>query len=197
MDFADQLRALAARHYRARAALRKSTSSVLMGSGGGGDPLALGTLTVQPLGEPATDPDIPRPVPATVGSDLEPLGSSLPGTARPGEPLDLTLFWRARTPLPKSYTTLVHVADAAGEVVAQADGLPAGGRRPTTSWRPGEVIVDARRLDLPPDLPPGDYTVLAGLYDANDPTYPHLPVTVDGVMREDGRVPLGALAVHP
>jgi hypothetical protein len=162
------------------------------------DPLALGSLVVQPLGAAMTAaPEIPRPVTATLGGELALLGSNLPATAPPGASLGLTLYWQAHATPPTSYSTLVHLLDGAGNVVAQADGPPAGGSRPTTSWRPGEVIPDTRRLDLPADLPPGDYTVLAGLYDAGDSAYPRLPATVDGARREDGRVPLGTLAVGP
>ncbi|HIE39771.1 MAG TPA: hypothetical protein EYP77_12045 [Anaerolineae bacterium] len=51
-----------------------------------------------------------------------------------------------------------------GRIVAQSDGVPAGWTRPTTGWLPGEYIVDTRVLTLPPDVPPGVYTLQTGLY---------------------------------
>ena len=130
-------------------------------------------------------------MPVGMNAGVALLGSDLPATAPAGD-LPLTLYWRTNAQLPLAYTTLIHVIDAAGKVVAQSDGQPA---RPTTSWRAGEVIADRRTVTLPAALPPGAYTVLAGLYDAADPAYPRLAATVDGVARADGRVPLGLLRV--
>jgi len=40
-----------------------------------------------------------------------------------------------------------------------------GWRRPTPTWRPGEVISDRYGVWLPPDLPPGRYALVLGFYD--------------------------------
>jgi hypothetical protein len=48
--------------------------------------------------------------------------------------------------------------------VAQADGVPVAGRYPTSSWSPGERIVDARVLALPANPATGGYRILVGLY---------------------------------
>jgi len=50
--------------------------------------------------------------------------------------------------------------------VAQADGPPCNGRYPTTAWAAGEKLQDAHPLVLPPNLEPGEYHLLVGLYDA-------------------------------
>ena len=34
-----------------------------------------------------------------------------------------------------------------------------------TGWLPGEIIVDEHVLSLPDDAPPGDYALIAGMYD--------------------------------
>mgnify|MGYP006883662144 CR=1 FL=1 len=59
----------------------------------------------------------------------------------------------------------VFLLDAAGALRAQHDGFPAGGDRPTSAWTPGEIVFDAHSIRLPADLPPGEYTVIVGLYD--------------------------------
>jgi hypothetical protein len=162
-----------------------------------GEPIHLPGPRVEPLPPAITEvPSLSRPVTATLGAeDIELLGSDLPEQAAPGEALTPTLVWRARTTSAnRAYTVLLHLVDADGNVVAQGDGLPV---RPTTSWRRGEVVSDERLVVLPADLPAGTYTVLVGLYDATDPAYPRLPVTVDGVPRDDGRVPLGTIAIGP
>jgi hypothetical protein len=154
----------------------------------------VGSGGITRLPQPVTEPPVlSRPITATVGTGLlQLLGSDLPASAAAGMTLPVTLAWRAVGTPSQALTTLLHVVDGAGLVVAQADGAP---DRPTTSWRSGEVITDTRRLTLPADLAPGDYTVLAGLYDAADPAYPRLPTMIDGVRRIDGRVPLGTIEV--
>ncbi len=76
--------------------------------------------------------------------------------------LAVTLVWQAQTPLSENYTAYVHLLDEAGELVAQLDRPPAG--YPTSDWRVGELIQDSYRVPLPPDLPPGRYTVQTGFY---------------------------------
>ena len=38
----------------------------------------------------------------------------------------------------------------------------------TASWQTGDSIVDKHGLLIPSDLPAGDYTLIAGLYDISD-----------------------------
>ncbi len=188
-----------------------------------------GEVEITPLGPPVTTvPEIPRPVDARLGTAIQLLGSDLPESARPGEPLPFALTWRADARVPEAYAVLVHVvrlADVTGEdagatavqgadaaialneadppieadapIAAQADGPPAGGARPTTSWRPGEVITDPREIPLPADLAPGRYVVLIGLYDPDDPGFARLPAELGGSARPGGRVPIGVLTVGP
>ena len=73
-----------------------------------------------------------------------------------------------------SYTGFVHLLDAGGQIVAQDDHGPLQNQYPTTQWVGGEVVEDRYVLRLPPDLPPGEYTLEIGLYDANRPGLPRL-----------------------
>ena len=50
----------------------------------------------------------------------------------------------------------MQLLDANGVPRAQADAVPVSGRRPTTSWLPGEILTDPYTLQLPADLPAGD-----------------------------------------
>ncbi|MBI4320819.1 MAG: hypothetical protein HY675_20190 [Chloroflexi bacterium] len=84
--------------------------------------------------------------------------------ARPGDTLRLTLFWEALDSTDADYTAFVHLANAAGQPVAQSDGQPAGGRFPTSIWEPGELVPDEREIKLPANLPPGRYQLKAGMY---------------------------------
>jgi hypothetical protein len=100
----------------------------------------------------------------------------LPCPVRPC-PATLRLVWEAAVPLERSWTVFVHLVGREGQILAQADGLPAGGLFPTTSWAPGERIVDERRVQPPVPLPPQPLRLLIGLYD---------PGTGERVLQEDG-----------
>ncbi len=107
-------------------------------------------------------------------------------TGEPGELL-LTLYWRsAGDVIPENYSVFVHLVDEAGEIVAQADGIPVQGLRPTIGWREGEVIADSYRLTLPPELSSGAYQLYVGLYNPADGV--RLPVVVEDALQPDGRL---------
>ena len=40
-----------------------------------------------------------------------------------------------------------------------------GGRHPTTTWVPGEVVVDAYEIPIRADAPPGAHVIEVGMYD--------------------------------
>ncbi|HSJ59300.1 MAG TPA: hypothetical protein VLC95_19095 [Anaerolineae bacterium] len=83
-----------------------------------------------------------------------------------GERVPLVLYWQANQPQPRYQATVfVHLLDASGKRYAQDDGPPLGGVQPMTHWVPGEVLPDRRVLELPQDLAPGRYLLVAGLYD--------------------------------
>lgn len=88
--------------------------------------------------------------------------------------LPVTLFWEARSKPAADYTVFVQVLDAAGRRVAGWDSQPLHGYLPTSGWPPGEVVRDRLAVPLPADLPPGRYTVIAGMYDLA--TLERLPV---------------------
>jgi len=80
--------------------------------------------------------------------------------------LELALYWRADAPVKGNYTVFTQLFDAAGAMIAQQDNVPVRGSAPTTTWQPGSVVRDPYRLTLPPDAPPGPYTLHVGMYDA-------------------------------
>ncbi|HRO89269.1 MAG TPA: hypothetical protein PLC06_02115, partial [Promineifilum sp.] len=92
-----------------------------------------------------------------------------PGEARPGDVIQARLVWSADATPARAYKVFLHLLDEAGNVVAQHDGEPAGGSRPTTTWAAGEQVIDNHGVLLPSGLPSGDYTLRLGLYDALDP----------------------------
>jgi hypothetical protein len=102
------------------------------------------------------------------GNEIALLGYDVPSTARPGNPLEFTLYWQAEARPARDYTVFVHLLDGAGKLVAQADGQPLEGRYPTALWEAPEALADRRSLALPADLAPGEYALRVGLYDLGD-----------------------------
>lgn len=93
-----------------------------------------------------------------VGYDLSPTD------LQAGQPVTLTLHWQAGEPWSQRARVFVHLLDTDDNIVASADSEPGGGRLPTTSWLPGEYLVDAHATQLPADLPPGEYRWEIGFY---------------------------------
>ncbi len=85
--------------------------------------------------------------------------------ARAGQTLPVDLVWQATSLTSTSYRVFVHLRDAAGNIRSQADSIPNNWTRPTTSWLPGEYLVDHHDLALSPNIAPGSYDLFVGLYD--------------------------------
>lgn len=82
-----------------------------------------------------------------------------------GRALVLTLYWQALEAPDRDYTSFVHLLDGRGERVAQSDAQPDwDGPVPTSTWRPGEVVKDVRRLALPGFLDQPPYRLWVGWY---------------------------------
>lgn len=91
-----------------------------------------------------------------------------------GGTLQLTLYWSTDKPIPESYIVFAHVAH--GETHTQHDGIPANGTRPTSAWRPGELVEDRHIIEIPAWLPPGEYELQLGFYQVTPEGLPRLPV---------------------
>ncbi|MCB0004541.1 MAG: hypothetical protein KDH86_18515, partial [Anaerolineae bacterium] len=102
------------------------------------------------------------PASAHLQHGIELLGNEVESNDRQ---LQVSLEWVATEPIPGDYTVFVHLFDAAGNKIAQGDGPPRDGYWPTSHWRPGEPVSSTHTLLLPPDLPAGQYTLGAGMYD--------------------------------
>jgi hypothetical protein len=108
---------------------------------------------------------IQHPQAVQLGGHIHLLGYDLRASSLyPEETLDFQLYWRADAPVGDDYTIFAHLLDDQGELLAQVDGPPAEGGRPTSTWQPGELILDRRHIPLPSDTAPGEYTLSVGMY---------------------------------
>lgn len=83
---------------------------------------------------------------------------------KPGEAVHLVLHWQAARHPDFDYSVFVHLLDAGGQIVRQADGSPVGGLHPMGAWREGELVADRYGFLLPADFPGGTYRLVAGVY---------------------------------
>jgi hypothetical protein len=87
-------------------------------------------------------------------------------TLRPEESLFLTFYWQVTEPVSTDWTAFTHIGTGLDDqpLVAQRDGLPCLGFYPTSSWKPGLVVIDSFAVTIPADTPPGEYDIAIGWY---------------------------------
>jgi hypothetical protein len=85
-----------------------------------------------------------------------------------GEPLTVTLYWEALRPISADYLVQLRLllAENRDQVAANLEERPLAGARPTTSWQPGELIVDPHTIFLDPGLSGNLYLVQLALEEA-------------------------------
>ncbi len=108
---------------------------------------------------------------------------------QPNAPFAVEFTWQARQIPAENYHIFIHLTDATGQTVTQTDSQPVHWTRPTTTWLVNETLIDPHALWLP-DLPPGTYTLIAGLY---------RPTTGERLLTKTGNhfVELGSFTVAP
>jgi hypothetical protein len=84
----------------------------------------------------------------------------------PGDRVYLTLYWKALQNLDINYQVFVHLSGPDG-LVAQSDKINPG-EFPTRRWPEEKYVRDEHQLQLPPNLPPGNYEITAGLWVQSD-----------------------------
>jgi len=83
----------------------------------------------------------------------------------PGDTLTVVPVWTSDGEIGESYKVFCHVLSCDGELVAQQDGLPLNGIRPTQTWRKGEAIEDSYEIAIGADARADTYKLSVGMYD--------------------------------
>ncbi len=135
--------------------------------------------------EPPTDT---RSINQTLDQMIELLAVELTDPLQPGQLLPVELVWQPFSRPQTDYHIFLQLLAADGRLVAQQDTPPTGGYSPTSTWPAGQKISSRHGLALPADLPPGEYSLIAGLYD---------PATGERLTVESGQdlVELGRLTI--
>ncbi len=92
--------------------------------------------------------------------------------------ISVTLYWEALGSSSEPCKIFLHLVGPDGKISTQTDAFPQEGILPTTAWLKGERLMDRLELVLPPDLPPGHYTLIAGMYEPE--TGRRAPVIMEG-----------------
>ena len=112
----------------------------------------------------------------TFGNGVKLIGADVETeSARPGEAIELVLYWQALAPMDRDYSTFVHLLDEHEIVVAQRDMFPGQGLWPTSQMKPGDVIASRYVLNIPATTyAPSALTWEVGVYDKSLPGEPRL-----------------------
>lgn len=128
---------------------------------------------------------------------IEFLGAQIDrGQAQPGDPIKVTLYWRALKPMDQLFTEFVHLIDEDGIIVAQRDTWPGRGMYPTIGWQPGRAFADEFYLHVPDGAyAPDRATLQVGWVDAAG-TRLNL-IGPQGQTFADNAQPLGSVTLTP
>jgi hypothetical protein len=109
----------------------------------------------------------------TVNGRAAPLSPDNVLTVTGHESVAVTLVWQAAQPVANDYAAFVHLLAPDGSLLAQHDGIPVWGTRPTTTWEVGDRIFDQHELVLPGEIPADGTQMVGGLYRTD--TWERLP----------------------
>jgi hypothetical protein len=149
----------------------------------------LGPVSVVTRRRQFIPPNMDHPVKANLDGQITLLGYDLAAEPIPhGGRLRVTLYWQAQEAMKDSYTVFVHLLKPDGTLAAQHDGPPASGAILTNDWAAGEVVTDRHQVEFA-NLPPGDYTLVTGMY--HPTTGERLPTSGDDTAIRLQTLPIG------
>lgn len=122
-----------------------------------------------PLAPTAGEIDtIQHPLGANLGGQMRLLGYDLAQDAvKPGDQLELTLYWKTLTSMERDWSVFVHLNDPVIQApVAQRDMYPGQGLLATRLLEPGQLLRDRYVLNVPGTVyAPSQTQLVVGLYD--------------------------------
>jgi hypothetical protein len=131
---------------------------------------------------------------ADLGGRVKLAGYDLPASAREGEVVRVHLALKNIAPLEQAHKVFVHVRGAGNTLIAQADRMLCDFTLNHADWRPGDIVLEAYDIQIPPDAPPGAYRVVLGMYRPD--TGARLPVRASDLPHEPDGIELGSLDIQ-
>ncbi len=146
--------------------------------------------------DPAHDTPPPQPFEAQIGVSIQLTGYEInPAFSDSPKTVAVALYWQSTDKIADEYTVFTQLIGPDGQVWAQWDNPPQAGRYPTTAWAKTDAVIDRYLLSLRQGAPPGDYRLLAGMY--NPVTGQRLPVTIKNQPQPDNAIELTTLSLAP
>jgi hypothetical protein len=114
---------------------------------------------------------------------IELLGWSMPKRISRGDKFDVTMFYKVTQPVPGNWRVLFHFD---GPLRFNGDHEPIKGRCQTSTWQPGDYIVDTYTVTSTGGaLTPGPYEVWTGFFTGSNPNWKNMTVSeAPGDMRD-------------
>lgn len=117
-----------------------------------------------------------RPTERIVWDDsIELIGWEVPPLIRVDEEFPLVLMFRVIRPIDRAWKVFVHFDNLKYRVLG--DHEPLGGRCPTSTWKPGDVIIDRTTVRFRSGVGSGQYDVWIGFFSGLAPNFKHLPLS--------------------
>ena len=140
-------------------------------------------------------PVVANPAPQAVFDDnVSLLESSWERDVKAGDSLRLVLYWRAEEQVKSDWTAFVHLVSVDGALVAGLDQEPMGGRIPTNTWSPGQVVAYSIAIPVPRSASAGEYRINVGWYEW--PEMQRISARSDFLPVADQVITLGKAFVH-
>ncbi len=117
--------------------------------------------------------------------------------AHPGDQVPLTFYWKAMGRVPLDLSVFVHLFGPDGKLWGQSDKLVPVNFYPTGRWPLNRYFRDDHLATLRPDAPPGEYTVVVGLWDRYAGNRMHVLDANGNVTDQDGVVLTTQFVVQP
>ncbi len=108
---------------------------------------------------------------------------------RPGEQMDVSIYWRALRTLPDNYTVHAELVSATPGMVYPPTAMHAPGNYPTQRWLVGHYVGDHFDVPIPPDIPAGQYLIGVEAFDCQGDCAPEDRLTFfDAAGNDTGQV---------
>ena len=114
---------------------------------------------------------------------IELIGWDIPASVRRGGDLDVVLYYKVHQTVAGNWKSLMHFD---GKLRFNGDHPPIQDRCPTSTWQPGDYIIDRHTLTAgSKSFPRGDYDLWIGFFTGAAPSFRNMPVSqAPGDMRD-------------
>ncbi len=118
-------------------------------------------------------------------------------TARPGDQVSLTLYWKALGRVPQDLSVFVHLIGPDGQLWGQSDKVSPVEYFPTSRWPLNRYFHDEHQVVVRADAPVGDYQVVVGLWNRYTGIRMHVLDSNGNVTDRDGIVLTTTFTIQP